>query len=317
MTLPEKQPPAGRAAPADEREYPRDYRRLGADILVTMRPLPRPSLDRQCFQSWPGLAQRIGSEPVLPVAALIFHCSRCGSTLLARLLELDPALRVFSEPPALPKFLAAHSAALRRGAAVDELRTFIQAFGLAPKPPERRLIMKLTSRAVAYLPAFRAAFPGTPFVYLFRDPAGVVASLDANPPPFLRDDQRREVAAEFDPHAAEVESLGCTDWLAWYVDRNLRLAWRHRAEFGNAIDYADHNNDYLDFARRFAPTGQMPDPSWVARVLNRHSKNPELAFTGGAKTFAPDWPSAFADAANEAYRLWQGETKKRSPRLRS
>lgn len=313
MTPPDSPLTAGSAALPNEQEYPRDYRRAGASGLVTMLTPRRGVAAARAFQSLPALAQRVAMEPVLPVTALIFHCSRCGSTLLARLLAADPGNRVFAEPEALQKFLTAHAAALRRGERLQELRTFVQAFGTSPLPGERGLVLKLTSRSLLYLPALRAALPQASFVYLFRDPVEVVASLHNRPPPFLHDDQRAGLAAAFGTTPPNLADLHPVHWYAWYVDRNLRLALKHHAHFAEAIDYADHTAGYLDFARRLRPDGSPLPPTAAGLVLGRHSKNPNTAFVPRDLS---SWPLELAEAtrriAREAYLQWQQKTKKRS-----
>ena len=310
MNRPESKPCSRDAVPTDEREYPRDYHRLGADSVVAILPRQSPAPAGRRFQSLRALARRVASEPVLPVAALIFHCSRCGSTLLARLLEHDPGNRVFAEPEALPRFFAAHAEALARGEDAAELGAFIHAFGLAPAPHERHLIVKLTSRAIRYLPGFRAAFPDVPFVYLFRDPVEVVASLCANPPTFLRDDQRAAVAAELHPCPPEVARFSAVHWFAWYVDRNLRLGLQHRTRFGEVIDYSGHVTEYVDFARRLGRGRREIDSLEAALIFGRHSKNPGIVFTpANAPVLGQEQRDLVTAIAGEAFRLWRRAAK--------
>lgn len=298
--------------PPGDRVYPRDFRRIGPDSIVTMLAAHASALPDR-FHSLRSLADLTTREPVLPVTALIFHCSRCGSTLLTRLLELDAGRRVFAEPVALPKFLDAYAPALVHGDAVGELRTFIRAFGLKPSPRERGLIVKLTSRSIAYLPAFRAAFPEVPFIYLFREPVEVVASLEANPPPFLHDRHREFVAAEFDSSAPDVARLSRVDWLAWYVDRNLRRALRHSADFAEAIDYADHASAYPALACKFGSEFSALDAAAIIRVLSRHSKQPDLAFSAyPTKRLTLEQIETVQSVAGSAYALWRQQNGNRS-----
>ncbi|HVU32155.1 MAG TPA: hypothetical protein VHE61_01890 [Opitutaceae bacterium] len=298
--------------PSDDRIYPSDFRRIGPDSIVTKLTGHASALPDR-FHSLRSLADLTAREAVLPVTALIFHCSRCGSTLLTRLLELDAGRRVFAEPVALPKFLAAYAPALMRGEAEAELRTFIQAFGLKPLPRERGLIVKLTSRSIAYLPAFRAAFPEVPFIYLFREPVEVVASLEVNPPPFLNDRHRQLVAAEFDSAPPDVARLSRVDWLAWYIDRNLRLALRHSAEFTEAIDYSAHANAYPALARKLGSEFSPADTVATTRVLSRHSKQPDLAFRANpTKRLTAEQIETVQSMAGSVYELWRQQNNHRT-----
>ena len=127
----------------DDLVYPRELHALGGDSLVATQPdAARVPPDRR-FQSLRELALRVEREPVLPVRALVFHCSRCGSTLLARLFAAEGSSRVFAEPAVLGKFLWTHSNQLARGEMNRELAAFVHAFGLSPKPSERGLVIKV------------------------------------------------------------------------------------------------------------------------------------------------------------------------------
>lgn len=264
--------------PGDDFEYPRAYFSLGADALVSMRG-EGSAASAGALVSLAQLEARTRDEPVLRVAALIFHCSRCGSTLLARLFRLDGTIRVYAEPEALPQFLQANSAALQRGEKSSELGTFIRSFGLTPRAQEKSLILKLTSLSLAYLPAFRRCFPGVPFIYLLRDPVEVVASLQRHEPGFLNDRRRETVTRLFAGVDGATQGLDRVQWLAWYVAANLRQAWAARDEFDDVIDHARLQPDYLELVNRIGAgrlTLAAPD---VQRTLAQHSKGPRRAFS--------------------------------------
>src|SRR6185295_8105704 len=94
-----------RPAPAPGRYYD-----LGGSSMVSWddgnpaRGDRRPSQ----FYSLGDLELRLQQDAALPLTGLIFHCSRCGSTLLTRLLEIDPGNRVFIEPRGLREFIFAN-----------------------------------------------------------------------------------------------------------------------------------------------------------------------------------------------------------------
>jgi hypothetical protein len=112
----------------------------------------------------------------LPPAAFIFHASRCGSTLLTQLLASLPECIALSEPPAIDSFLRRYYAGQHGDEAVQRLRSIVVALGQRRFPEERHLLIKLDSWHIASLPLFRRAFPDTPFLFLYRDPAEIMAS---------------------------------------------------------------------------------------------------------------------------------------------
>lgn len=309
MSAPANHPPGPHPrASADATEYPRNYVRLGGHDLFAMRPPASLHYAEHRFHSVHDLQRRLNAEPAVPLTALIFHCARCGSTLLARMLELEPENRVFAEPASLPRFLGANEAALMRGEAVSGLRTFIQAFGLEPSAQERRLILKLTSRSIAYLPAFRAAFPEVPFIYLFREPAEVVASICATPPAFLRGDQRDSVAASFGATSAGLAEMNPAEWFAWYVGTNLRHALRYADQFADVIDYKNHSQGYLTAANRFSNTPKKAED--FSSLLTRHSKNLSASFAPPDKNALTEKQKRDIQAlAGEAYSLWTQKSR--------
>ncbi|KQY92588.1 aspartyl beta-hydroxylase [Caulobacter sp. Root1455] len=111
--------------------------------------------------------------PALEPAGLIFHMSRCGSTLAARMLAASPANVVLSE--AAPLDAVVRRADLDDDAKVAQLRAMVAALGQA-RNGESRLFLKLDCWHSLDLPLFRRAFPDTPWVFLYRDPVEVLVS---------------------------------------------------------------------------------------------------------------------------------------------
>lgn len=123
------------------------------------------------------------APPGLPLAGLIFHVSRCGSTLLARMLAAVPRNLVASEPPIVDDLLRLRE----RDPAVSEddlaalLRGAMRALGTPPAGGAGRLFVKLDCWHLLSLEFFRRAFPGTPFFFVHRHPLEVLVSLIQKP----------------------------------------------------------------------------------------------------------------------------------------
>jgi hypothetical protein len=139
----------------------------------------------------------LDGEPSLDPAALIFHGSRCGSTLLSRLLGCVPGVLVLSEPAPLNALLLADPASLGGEPEAEALRLLVRALGRRRFGDERHYVLKLSSWNVTRLALFRRAFPGAALVWLMRTPEEVVASLLADPPGWfaLRHDPASAYAA--------------------------------------------------------------------------------------------------------------------------
>jgi hypothetical protein len=103
---------------------------------------------------------------------LVFHMSRCGSTLAAQMLAASPAHVVISEAAPIDAVLRLD---LDDEAKVEALRAMVAAVGQA-RAGETRLFLKLDCWHVRDLPLFRRAFPETPWVFIYREPVEVLVS---------------------------------------------------------------------------------------------------------------------------------------------
>lgn len=116
-------------------------------------------------------------NPGMAPAGFVFHMSRCGSTLVSQMLAALPRNRVLSEPTALNGVIAA---ALGNGgipgATVRHwLRTLVSLLG-RPLDGETRYFIKFDCWHVLALPLLLEAFPDTPWIFLYREPAEVLVS---------------------------------------------------------------------------------------------------------------------------------------------
>jgi len=118
-----------------------------------------------------------GAAPSLKPSGLIFHMSRCGSTLAAQMLAAcDGALVVSEAAPidAIVRLDLSHPAT--GPARSDLLHRMALALGQIRSGDERRYLLKLDSWHMLALPLFRQAFPGVPWVFLYREPHEVMVS---------------------------------------------------------------------------------------------------------------------------------------------
>lgn len=218
---------------------------------------------------------------------LIFHCGRCGSTLLARLLQIDPTNRVFIEPQALSQFLSENRMRAASPETRRDLRVLLRSYGLEPNRGEKRLIFKLNSLAMHSLSAIRAVLPEVELVYLLRDPAEVVASLSRATPAFLRAHNRASLADMIGLDPAAVSRDSAERWRSRYVEWNLSVAYRHAADFTVAVDYRDFATRYLAVARRWSDRALAADDPDVVETLAFHSKKRGMRFSPSADAVGP------------------------------
>ncbi|MGB8208674.1 MAG: hypothetical protein WCF69_13875 [Mycobacterium sp.] len=127
----------------------------------------------------------LDNEPSLDPSGLIFHLSRCGSTLVSRLLGTLPGVVVVSEPSPLNALLGLDRDRVDGATLVRLVRLLVRAMGRRRHGDERHLVLKCTSWNIRRREILAAAFPETPWVWVQRDPAHVVASLMTNPTGWL------------------------------------------------------------------------------------------------------------------------------------
>jgi hypothetical protein len=127
----------------------------------------------------------LDSEPSLAPAGMIFHLSRCGSTLASRLLRAVPGVVVLAEPAPLNALLRLDPGLVDEATLARLVRVLVRALGRCRLGGERQLVLKCTSWNIRRRAVLAAAFPETPWIWVQREPARVLASLLAEPPGWL------------------------------------------------------------------------------------------------------------------------------------
>lgn len=116
-------------------------------------------------------------QATLAPTGLIFHMSRCGSTLAAQMLAAVPHHIVVAEAEPIDAVVRwAETAAVPVAARASALRAIVAAFGRDPTGTARRYFLKLDAWHILSLPLYRAAFPDVPWLFLYRDPEEVMVS---------------------------------------------------------------------------------------------------------------------------------------------
>lgn len=151
--------------------------------------------------------------------ALIFHASRCGSTLLAKVIARSQANMVFGEA-------APHNQIWRYIAASPNMpellvRNIILQTGRRRLPTYQAHIVKFTSLNILKFSTIHAAFPSVPKLFLFRTPSRILASYRRAKPGWLGQDNgiaqalhtaEAAVAAFFRSALEAGDKLMCVDY---------------------------------------------------------------------------------------------------------
>ena len=123
----------------------------------------------------------VSSFDAIPPTCLLFHMSRCGSTLVSRMLSQAAKNVVVSEPDVINAILMAPPDI--PSSIVDNwLKLMVSALGQKRSSSQNSLYLKLSSWNTIHVDRFRRIFPDVPLAFLVRNPAEVLASLLRSPP---------------------------------------------------------------------------------------------------------------------------------------
>lgn len=184
-------------APADRdadqpRPFPIDIRRTSRGFAVTLQDIaPTAFTDPFVAET---IARRSGETRARPLApfcehasdlagiaprGIIYHVSKCGSTLVSQTLKQLGGLTVYSQPEALNGLLMPPHAC-----DPDELTRSLRGFGaLLAQHAAGAYVLKLESWHALYCDELQRAFPATPWVFCIRDPIDVAVSIIEDPDP--------------------------------------------------------------------------------------------------------------------------------------
>jgi hypothetical protein len=239
----------------------------------------------------------LDGEPSLDPAGMIFHLSRCGSTLVSRLLNTVPGVVVLAEPTPLNALLGLDPDQFDEAALVGIVRLLVRALGRCRHGDERRLVLKCSSWNIRCRAILAAAFPETPWIWVQRDPAAVLASLLAESPGWLEVQADAPRAARlFGLNPATIPAMTRAEFVARALGAMLEAAASDPTR-RLCIDHADLPSavwkrvvPHLGFAADLVPIERMIDESRF------YSKDPT------PQVFAGDIPERrpITDAMREA-----------------
>lgn len=241
----------------------------------------------------------LDGEASLEPTGIICHLSRCGSTLVSRLLGTLPGVVVLNEPAPLNTLLGLAPERVDQAELVATVRQVVRALGRCRHGDERKLILKCSSWNIRRRAILAAAFPDTPWIWVQRDPALVLASLLARPPGWLSQRARR-VARRFGIDEAVYPAMTRAEFAARALGAMLDSAATDPT--GRVcIDYADLPEAvWLSVAPHF---GLETDAAAIARMteaarFDAKSREPRI-FTGDVPEQRP-----MTDEIRQAARLF-------------
>lgn len=108
--------------------------------------------------------------------AIIFHVSRCGSTMLSQLLGLDFKNSILAEVPLFDELLRWGFNNQKSENIQDFLQSAISFYGSKRKSAQEKLFIKTDSWHIHFYHHYRLLYPNIPFLLLYRNPDEIIKS---------------------------------------------------------------------------------------------------------------------------------------------
>ena len=238
------------------------------------------------------------ASPGIPPTGFIFHMSRCGSTLVSRMLAALPENVVISEARTIDY--------LARAVAIPEetrsawLRAMVSALGQQRAGHETRYFIKFDSITTDALPFIRRTFPTVPWIFLYRDPEEVLASQLSEPGAAMSPGIVNGPAV-LDLPLNETLSMSPEEYPARVIGTVCRCAGLSANHGGLLVNYTQLPQAvWREIAGHFGVHFSCAEVEAMQNIAEFHAKHPRA-------TFAPDAElkrRAISPAAREAAAHW-------------
>jgi hypothetical protein len=229
-------------------------------------------------------------------SGLIFHMSRCGSTLISQMLKAIPSVTVFSEPA--PVDVVVRASEFRIDVSEEQhakwLRAIVRALGSGFE--QRAYFLKLDCWHAVDLALFRRAFPSVPWIFLYRNPLEVLASHATEPSEWTDRGFLKAERFGFDPAAIPPAALAeyRTHLLVGILRRVLEYGGERE---GHLVNYSQLPEwGWTTLPRLFGVDPSAQEIAAMREVATQDAKRSAFAF-------APDAERKRAGAPAELHAL--------------
>lgn len=219
-------------------------------------------------------------DSVKPLA-LIFHVSRCGSTMLSQALTVPRRNIVVPEIPILDDIL--RDSDMPEVLRIQLFMAVFKFLGQIRFENQQYFILKTDSWHLMYLEQLRTYFPELPFIILTREPEAVLKS------------HKRNRGMHMVPNLLPSTMYGTTqdlpapekldDYAAWVL-KKYYLAIHEFCQTDNNILLCDYKLGFHNIIKQYLEiTNQqfsIEESNQIDARLKKHSKNPEQTFAGDA-----------------------------------
>lgn len=192
------------------------------------------------------LEDRILADPIEP-EGLMFHISRCGSTLSAKALARSPRHVVINQGGPLQRgFWATITKDWTQEAEASPenlhaFRNLVLAMTRRRHPEQQRAFVKFISWNTLYMDFAMQAFPQVPALFLYRNPVEVIASVLRETSAILWAKGRRQAGFLTGVDWETTADMGNVEYLSLCFKRYLELALATSSPRVSHVNYTQIN----------------------------------------------------------------------------
>ncbi|MEO7505721.1 MAG: sulfotransferase family protein [Pyrinomonadaceae bacterium] len=215
-------------------------------------------------------------------AGLIYHWSRCGSTLVTQMFAALERNTAVSEASVIDAVLRCRrwQGGIQEEQQIEWLRGMVSALGQNRDNADENVFIKFDSWHVIFLPLLQRAFPRVPAIFVYRDPLEIMASQMNSRAAFML--PGTPDALVFDFSTTEMVELSPEQYIARVLAAIGRLALAGARE--HKLMLLNYHELPAAMETRIAPHFgvKFDREEWAtmhaATVFN--AKNPALKFSG-------------------------------------
>ncbi len=222
-------------------------------------------------------------SPLLPTG-VIFHVSRCGSSLIANALRAGEGVTVLSEARPIGSLIRPEL--FRRlpfpAESADDivkalLDSTVRLYGRTHGVNEPKVVIKCHAASLLHIPWMRAMWPTVPFLVVIRDPIEVIVSNLEKAASWAKAWNRPMVASKlFGWPVEEVRSMSREEYSARAMGRFCEIAHGSIGESCWVVDYEHLDLWTLYSIAHFFGIDLPPrDSAAVENLLSTYAKDPK------------------------------------------
>jgi len=215
----------------------------------------------------------------VPLKGLVFHVSRCGSTMLSQCLATSSENIVVSEAPIVDQILRSDAFDAHTKSVL--LKSVIRLLGQKRSPEQKNLIIKLDAWSIFEASYLLSVFPKIPFALLYRNPGEVLRSHQKMAGMHMI--PNLIPSSVFGITSKEVQEVSFQQYQALVLEKYFQ-GFLHFYEKDSNVILLNYNDGMKNVVERFIAFINVKfseiELNGMLERLKKHSKNENTVFIG-------------------------------------